>query len=200
MTSLSVPSFEVLRPEDILSFAKTNAHYNGYELLKKLKKKNLKIVTAESMTAGLLFSTLVDIPFAGSCKYGSFCVYDTDAKKLLLSVNTNNVYSHKCVEEMASGVLKKTNATFAISISGNSMPIKDDIKKLGEVFIGLAGYNEDGSIKIETHLINLASPEWKSINTSMLSSIIRNLAIQVAFEKACKFIDTLKKNKKMISL
>lgn len=183
------PSFESLRPEDVLSFAKTNAHYNGYELLKKLKKKKLKIATAESMTAGLLFSTLVDIPFAGSCKYGSFCVYDTDAKKVLLSITDSNVYSHKCVEEMAVGVLKKTNATFAISVSGHSMPYKEDLKKLGEVFIGLATYNKDGSIRVETQLLKLASPEWKKINTSMLSSIIRMLTIQVAFEKACEFID-----------
>lgn len=183
------PSFESLRPEDVLSFAKTNAHYNGYELLKKLKKKKLKIATAESMTAGLMFSTLVDIPFAGSCKYGSFCVYDTDAKKVLLSITDSNVYSHKCVEEMAVGVLKKTNATFAISVSGHSMPYKEDLKKLGEVFIGLAAYNKDGSIRVETQLLKLASPEWKKINTSMLSSIIRMLTIQVTFEKACEFID-----------
>jgi len=183
------PSFESLRPEDVLSFAQTNAHYNGYELLKKLKKKKLKIATAESMTAGLLFSTLVDIPFAGSCKYGSFCVYDTDAKKVLLSVSDSNIYSHRCVEEMAVGVLKKTNATFAISVSGHSMPYKEDLKRLGEVFIGLACYNKDGSIRVETHLIKLAPPEWRKIHTSMLSSIIRTLAVQVAFEKACEFID-----------
>ncbi len=183
------PSFESLRPEDVLSFAKTNAHYNGYELLKKLKKKKLKIATAESMTAGLMFSTLVDIPFAGSCKYGSFCVYDTDAKKVLLSVSDSNIYSHRCVEEMAVGVLKKTNATFAISVSGHSMPYKEDLKRLGEVFIGLACYNKDGSIRVETHLIKLAPPEWRKIHTSMLSSIIRTLAVQVAFEKACEFID-----------
>jgi nicotinamide mononucleotide (NMN) deamidase PncC len=151
------PSFNEIRFEDIEQKAKYDAHEQAYLLLKELIAKSahtdrpLQVATAESLTAGLIFATLGDIPMAGAHKYGSFSVYDTDAKRMFLGVHAPDVYTHRCATEMALGVLRNSNATLAIAVSGNAMPAQayvDPSKsleasgtlKLGEVFISIAGY------------------------------------------------------------
>jgi nicotinamide mononucleotide (NMN) deamidase PncC len=114
----------------------------------------LQIATSESLTAGLIFSSLVDIPNYGYLKYGCFGVYDTDAKRVFNNVSVDDVYTHKCASEMAIGVLKNSNATIAIAVTGNAMPHNTHANMLGEVFIGIAGYNQDNEIIYITRSIN----------------------------------------------
>ena len=47
----------------LLEVIKSNE--NAYQLLLLLREHDLQVATAESLTAGLMFSTLVDIPFSG---------------------------------------------------------------------------------------------------------------------------------------
>ena len=164
------PSFEELVPDDpsTISEIQRKATRKGYELLalidskavwadKKIPgsvDKYLQIATSESLTCGLIMSTLVDIPWAGYAKYGGFGVYDTDAKRVFNNVKVDNVYTHKCASEMAIGVLKNSNATIAIAVTGNAMPLNEHVDMIGEVFIGIAGYNEDGKIIYETTALN----------------------------------------------
>ena len=123
---MSAPLFEELIPNDTTTILKikTAATMKGYELLQLInsqaiwadKKSNpndvdryLQIATSESLTGGLLMSTLVDIPWGGFMKYGAFGVYDTDAKRVFNNVRVDNVYTHKCASEMAIGILKNSN-------------------------------------------------------------------------------------------
>jgi len=170
------PDFEMLRPDDVLNDVKAKAHLQAYLFLKTLDKYklNLQLATAESLTAGLIFSTIVDIPFGGKYKYGSFGVYDTDAKRIFLNVEVNDVYTHKCAKEMAVGVLKNSNATIAIVVTGNAMPYQglnckneydeEEIKKLGEVFIGVAGYTDDNTITAQTYQVKMCDKKKKTIS------------------------------------
>jgi nicotinamide mononucleotide (NMN) deamidase PncC len=161
-------SFNNLRPTDILHKLTSESHHAGYLLLDKLvkikndRKITLTIGTAESLTAGLIFSTLVNIPLGGIHKYGAFSVYQTDAKRVFLGVTANDVYTLKCASEMAIGVLKNSNASVAIAVTGNAMPDQtkpDDMKQSGEVFIGIAIYIKDASgithIKATSKVVNL---------------------------------------------
>ena len=66
--------------------------------------KPIQIATSESLTGGLIMSTLVDIPFGGQHKYGSTVVYDTNAKRVLNNVTVEDVYTHRCAMEMAIGL------------------------------------------------------------------------------------------------
>jgi len=142
------PSFESLQPtpaHEELEKVKMIAHQAGYNLLVELftratKDKFLQICTSESLTAGLIMTTLVDIPWAGFLKYGCFGVYDTDAKRVFNHVKVNDVYTHRCAQEMAIGILKNSNATLAISVTGNAMPLQTHANRVGEVFMGVAGY------------------------------------------------------------
>ena len=164
------PSFEELVPDDpsTISEIQRKATMKGYELLALIDSKAvwadkqipgsvdryLQIATSESLTCGLIMSTLVDIPWAGYAKYGGFGVYDTDAKRVFNNVKVDNVYTHKCASEMAIGVLKNSNATIAIAVTGNAMPLNEHVDMIGEVFIGIAGYNKDGNIIYETTALN----------------------------------------------
>jgi PncC family amidohydrolase len=110
-------------------------------------KNVLTLATAESLTAGLIMSTLVDIPIGGWQKYGGFAVYDTDAKRTFLGVQVDDVYTHTCAKEMAIGVLKNSNATIAIAVTGNAMPLNPEIERLAEVFVGIAAYKFNNATK-----------------------------------------------------
>ena len=103
-------------------------------------------------------ATLVDIPWGGYLKYGAFGVYDTDAKRVFNKVAVDDVYTHRCAKEMAVGILKNSNATLAIAVTGNAMPLNEHVDMLGEVFIGIASYKlkPSGDYKIiySTYSIN----------------------------------------------
>jgi nicotinamide mononucleotide (NMN) deamidase PncC len=177
---MSFPNYEELRPMDIVNDSTSSAHYAGYELLKllnstlfpneqKTELNKLQIITSESLTAGLIFSILVNIPIGGPMKYGSFSVYDTDAKRVFDGVEADDVYTHKCAAQMAIGNLQNSNATFSIAVTGNAMPDQryaEKMRQLGEVFIGIASYVNDGGqvkIKVETSVHNLCKKSISSI-------------------------------------
>lgn len=136
-----------------------NSKKEGYKLLKNIQGSDKKIVTAESLTGGLMFSSLVDLPFAGWHKYGCFGVYDTDAKRKFLNVTVDDVYTHECAKQMAEGALKNSNANLAIAVTGHAMPMPGDEKELGKVHIGVAKY-ENGEIITKTKEVQ---PENKTL-------------------------------------
>ena len=160
-TKAWMPTFDEVRFEDLEQQIKCEAHQEGYKLIQQVMACSklpgnispFKIATAESITGGLIFSTLVDVPIGGVHKYGCFSVYDTDAKRIMLGVEEPDVYTNRCATQMAQGVLKNTNASLAIAVSGNAMPEQasdpdaidpeDEIRRLGEVFISVAGYVHD---------------------------------------------------------
>lgn len=152
-----------------LNRAISDAHLSANKLINVIDD-NHRIITAESITSGLIASVLASIPYKGHIKYGGFIVYDIDAKKRLLGVEVTeeNVYTRTCVEQMAYGALNNSNATISIAVSGNSMPHKKNYDKIGEVFIAIAGYNSESNIHIESDVYNFCEdiPEmcniWKN--------------------------------------
>jgi nicotinamide mononucleotide (NMN) deamidase PncC len=179
------PSFESLVVDNAsLKKFKKEAQLSAYNLLCLLDRSNHsqwrgytyvghQIATAESLTAGLITSTLVDIPWGGYLKYGCLGVYDTDAKRTFLGVKIQDVYTHKCAKEMAIGVLKNSNASIAVAVTGNAMPLNEHFERLSETFISVAGYvvNEKG--ETEMHYIT------KSVNACLESE---NLTLKTICE------------------
>ena len=220
------PSFKSLIPkernEKIINRMKKEAQLSAYNLLILLNKENQnkwnnnvyvghQVATSESLTAGLLTSTLVDIPFAGYLKYGCFGVYDTDAKRTFIGVKNEDVYTHKCAREMAVGTLKNSNATISIAVSGNAMPVNEDYKRLSETFISIAGYKDDKTIVYTTKSVNSCMDTYDSefkkmcmswyttINidkkryndrslTALISQCIRYDIVRIALDLAYQFI------------
>jgi len=121
--------------QELLS--QVDARASGFSLtvLNKLKELNLNIITAESITGGLIVQTLVDKPGFSKWIYGSFVTYDSDAKRDWLSVRTGDVYTKEVAEEMATGAVSNSRALVGLSVTGCGGPTPED--KVGEVYVGL---------------------------------------------------------------
>jgi len=65
-------------------------------LIEVLKKNNLKIMFAESMTAGLLSSEMASIPGASSVLLGSVVCYSPMIKKSVLAVSDELIVKYSC--------------------------------------------------------------------------------------------------------
>lgn len=174
-------------------------------------KNELNVVTVESLTAGMISKTLVDIPSAGSVVYGGFAVYDTDAKRKFVNVATKGVYSHETSRDMATGALCNSRAMVSISVTGNAMPYPDHKKDLGEVWIGVALRGKEDKHHVQTY--NLKSckefvtlcENWKKLTiegsgdkkptfasisiTSVVADLVRLHTTSVACEFAIKVIN-----------
>lgn len=93
-----------------------------------LREKGLKIVFAESCTAGLASATLARIPGISEYHCGSAVVYRLDTKHEWLGVSRGLLedpgpVSKEVAEAMATGVLKKTpEADDAAAITGHLGP------------------------------------------------------------------------------
>jgi len=208
---------------NVLSEIKKDTYIMALHFLNKLYNyktdsgEKLQLATSESLTCGLIMSTLVDIPFGANLKYGCFGVYDTDAKRVFNHVTVDDVYTHKCASEMAIGVLKNSNATISISVTGNAKPSSEHINRLGEVFIGIAGYKSDTEIIYITKSINACvetqnkkfkdicfkwyskianDPTKKILNdrkdTLLISLLIRYYTTLMAYYFCMEFISTTK--------
>ncbi|MHA6493130.1 CinA family protein [Pseudomonas borbori] len=94
-----------------------------------LDKYNLVLTTAESATAGLIASSVADIPGCASVLQGGFVVYSVEAKQRHLGVkletiDTYGLTSEEVAREMAEGALAKGTANIALANTG--MAASDD--------------------------------------------------------------------------
>ena len=195
--------FDELKFTHYINDAKKDAHLNAYKLLKKLENhqkvnhQHIQLVTSESVTGGLLWSTLVNIPFWGKYKYGCFGVYDSNAKRNFIGVTEPDVYTHRCTKQMAIGSLLNSNGTLAISISGNAMPYSNEKERVGEVFIGVAGYVKDGpnsyKIRVKTQVFNFCKQAENSMEDKMPQLCSKWLTYQIDEPTLRDYVYTLKK-------
>jgi nicotinamide-nucleotide amidase len=112
-----------------------------------LRERGATLAVAESCTGGLLGARVTDV--AGSSDYflGGFQVYGKAMKVRLLGIDANLVDKHGVVSEavalaMADGARDRTQATYALSITGEAGPESSSAGvEVGTVWIGLAGHN-----------------------------------------------------------
>jgi nicotinamide-nucleotide amidase len=113
------------------------SNLNEYELLRiasrvaeLLEKSKLKVVFAESCTAGRIAATLSKVPGISASLCGSFVTYRNDSKNQWLGVRGDDLSSPKIgpvsesvARQMAIGALNRTpEADVAVSITGHLGP------------------------------------------------------------------------------
>jgi len=108
-----------------------------------LQKNNLKISFAESMTGGLLASSLTNEENASTVFELGIVAYSQSAKKLELNclqttLDNYGVYSSELIKEMLEGLKTKSNADILIAVSGVAGPSQNQGVMPGEVFIGIS--------------------------------------------------------------
>lgn len=119
-----------------------------------LRKKELTLTTAESCTAGMLASRIVNVPGASEVLSQGLITYSNKAKRNLLGVKKETLknygaVSEQCAKEMAKGAAKLAKSDVAISITGIAGPDGGtEEKPVGLVYIGC--YYQ-GSVVVEKY-------------------------------------------------
>lgn len=113
------------------------------EVVRLLAKNELRVVFAESCTAGLVSASLSRIPGVSEYHCGSSVTYRNRTKHSWLGVSAANLrgpgpVSKTVARQMALGVLQRTpEADLAVSVTGHLGP--DAPPKLdGVIYVGLA--------------------------------------------------------------
>lgn len=111
-------------------------------LVDVLKKVGQTISTAESMTGGLIASSIVDVAGASSVLYEGVATYSIASKCKRLDINPHfvdeyGVISQQVAQAMAVG-LRKNGSSIAVSVTGNAGPTSEDGQPVGLCYIGIA--------------------------------------------------------------
>ena len=112
-------------------------------LLQLCREKELRIVTAESCTGGLIAACLTAVPGSSDVLERGFVTYSNEAKVEMIGVPAALIAAHGAVsaevaEAMAEGALKASRADLAVSVTGIAGPGgATPGKPLGLVYLGL---------------------------------------------------------------
>jgi len=126
------------------------------DVIQVLKAQGLTVATCESLTGGMICSTLVDVPGASQVVRGGLITYQTDVKTLLAGVDAaliqaKGVVSASVAEAMAKGARKRLLADIAVSATGMASPGSPEEPPAGTVFVGVA--SERGVRAIPLNLV-----------------------------------------------
>ena len=110
------------------------------ELLELLKKANVKIAVAESLTAGKVQDIIAKESGVSAYFQGGITTYTCEMKNKLLGVNSKLLeekgpYNLETTEQMCEGVRKMFNADVVLATSGVAGPNDDGDTKAGTVYI-----------------------------------------------------------------
>jgi len=125
------------------------------DVLALLGGRNLKLVTAESCTGGLIAACLTELAGASHVLERGFVTYSNAAKTELLGVSEALITEHGAVSKevasaMAQGALARSRADIAVAVTGIAGPGGGTAEKpVGLVFI--AGARRGGALRVERH-------------------------------------------------
>lgn len=113
------------------------------ELFILLKKHNLKISSAESITGGTFSSLIVNEPGASNYFLGGFICYSNEFKYDILNVDKNiEIVSIEMAQQLAVNSRIKTNANISISFTGNASINGIENKQQGLSYVAISNKNE----------------------------------------------------------
>jgi nicotinamide-nucleotide amidase len=119
----------------------------AYRVAKAACDKDLRLVTAESCTGGLVASLLTDIDGCAHAFERGFVTYTDDAKHELVGVPLSLLRDHGAVSAavaraMALGALAASKGHIALSVTGFAGRGAPD-EEPGLVYFGLAGHGRE---------------------------------------------------------
>lgn len=93
----------------------------------RLKKRGLKLATAESCTGGWIAQAVTAVAGSSGWFERGFVTYSNDAKRELLGVRARTLSRHGAVSEatareMAAGALARSRAQVAVAVTGIAGP------------------------------------------------------------------------------
>ena len=114
------------------------------QVLGRLRADGVHVAVAESLTGGLVASTLVAVPGASAVMRGGVVAYATELKSLILGVDGGLLAAHGAVHpevarQMAVGVARLCGAEWGVSTTGVAGPDPQDGHPPGLVYVAVAG-------------------------------------------------------------
>lgn len=124
------------------------------ELIDIMRKKGLKLASAESCTGGLIGKLMTDIPGASDVYLGGFVTYTNDVKINILGVSAETIKKHTEVSretatEMADRARLLLCADVGVSTTGYAGPgggTRED--PVGTVYIGISAPHGTNVIRL----------------------------------------------------
>ena len=118
------------------------------DVFQQCLKKDLRIITMESCTGGLISGAITDSPGSSKIFDKGLITYSNESKVELLGVSKTNIdtfgaVSREVVTEMATKLIIDTNSQYKVSIatSGVAGPGKSEQKPVGLVWLASYKYN-----------------------------------------------------------
>jgi PncC family amidohydrolase len=114
---------------------------DAVQLIRAASERGLRVVLAESCTAGLAASLLAEVSGASRVLWGSYVTYTSEAKMGMIGVDSAILEKHGAVSRetalaMAEGALRASGADIAGSVTGLAGPEGDGSgKPVGPGFI-----------------------------------------------------------------
>ncbi len=124
-------------------FTTDRNEYIENSVIRLLKKYDLKISTAESVTGGLVVSRLVNVPGASEVFTHGFVTYSNKAKRKVLGVDRESLKKYSAVskevaKEMAKGAIFTADADVSVAVTGYSGPDDTPEEPKGLVYIAVS--------------------------------------------------------------
>ena len=111
------------------SFEQISAHNEelARDIVERASARGVTVSTAESLTAGMISSTIADIPGASAVLRGGAVTYCDEIKHRVLGVEQETLdrytaVSHQTAREMAAGSLDLYQSDVAVSATGYAGP------------------------------------------------------------------------------
>lgn len=118
------------------------------EVIKLAAEKGVKLGCAESLTGGLVASSLTSVSGSSKVFAGGIVSYMYSVKEKLLGVDPIHLKNYgavneTCAKKMAEGAVAKLGCDLCVSTTGIAGPDKDEFDtEVGTVFIGFANKND----------------------------------------------------------
>ena len=160
------------------------------KFLNTLKYNKLTIVCAESITAGLLSSTIASVHGASSILMGSVVTYSSELKCSILKIDPRVIDKHSAESmettvEMVYGLIKLyPSSDLYVAVTGIASPgtpeypIKGEV---GDVFIAIYYKKAKPELRLCKFKMNLGNLD---------RNIIREEAVQTILEKVLEVINS----------
>ncbi len=122
-------------------------------VVRELKRKGLKIATAESCTGGLVSQRITQIPGASEVFECGICSYANRIKQELLGVseqtlNEQGAVSEQTARQMAEGIRRLSGADIGISVTGIAGPGGGTADKpVGLVYLAVSSENYSKTVR-----------------------------------------------------
>jgi len=153
----------------------------------ELSSRHLTILCAESVTAGLLSSTIANTPGASSVLKGSIVTYNKKVKSAILGVRKRTLKEHtaesiETTVAMVKGLKKlRIDADILVAVTGVASPGTPEYptdKPLGQIYVAII---YDGKLRTYDEVIN--KTERNDIRMGAVEFILKTILELVTNKK-----------------